>query len=233
MEGSHLWKLAKSQTQIREAIAYKNKKTFSQVYATEAFKRFDRVCKVRTKESLKVSLARLALGLRAKGASFHPDNFTFPDTAQMLVDSFKEKNGTDELNSSQKRIIRQYIDHCTEISLDKISDELRDMGVDGDKEKPSQSRLHMKPSQYIKVKKMLKQKSILEFVKFGFNYGTFCRPASKYIVELSQLSFYDRTVSYIEINNEKITDKRVIFALQDKYPVQTITHRAVAIENFM
>ena len=43
--------------------------------------------------------------------------------------------------------------------------------------------------------------------------------------------FYNRTVKYIEINGEKITDSKTIQLLGEKFKIKTLTHRACMLQD--
>ena len=61
---------------------------------------------------------------------------------------------------------------------------------------PYTSHLHLSP--------------LLWFLKFGVKTWTFVRPSTIYIIEISNMKFYNRTVHYVELNGKKYLKKEMI-----------------------
>ncbi len=231
IEGTDKYKIASSNATKSDIQKQKAVETMAEFYETESVKKFMQNNTSKTKLDHASRIGRICTGITFPNFKIHPDNWIHPETTQLITQLFKEKNQSEKLNISQKRLIRQWLLHGLELPLKGMRTELVRLGIDGDKPKPQSSRLHMITEQYQKTKEILKEDEFY-FNNFGFSHGTFCRPSTKYTVKVDDLIFYNRTVNFIEVNGEKITNKKLILALKDNFEVKTYTHRACKLEVF-
>jgi len=178
---------------------------------------------------------QLCFGNVVKDFRINPDFWQKEETTQHVVSLIKLKRGlanSEKLPHSHRLAIRNFIIYGLQLTLTKAEGER--LGISGEKDKPKLSTLHMKEEQYSQSKQILLDEknnfSLTDYLKFGFRYGTFCRPSSMYLVETDKLVFYDRVIKYIEINDEKITDKKIIQALSNQFEIKQYSHRACTLD---
>ena len=232
LEGTDNYKIFNSKMSKREVDLNKMIETSGEFMEAETTQRFLEKCTRKNKMVVLGQIQRICLGKKFPSVKIHPDNIIFPDTFEILASEQRKRLGTQKLDWSFRQICRTWISKGMGISLESNKELLAEMGLDGDKDKPKNSRLYMKKEQYDHAKSLLKNDEV-NFCKFGFRYWTFCRPSSMYIVEPRDLRFYDRTVSYIELKNGKrITDPDLVQELSEKYKIYTSTKRACSLEIF-
>ncbi len=230
---SHFYKKASSRTDKATALLKKDIETKPEFYRTKAVKEFQENMTAKHKKMVLGWAYRICTGKTFKGFRIHPDEWNGLDTARTIRDLYYEKNGRQKLSHYQKGYLRTWLANAYGFSLEENATKLRKMGIDGDKDKAKRASLHIDDAVYQKIKRILKKEDYTRYLKFGFSHGTFCRPSSRYIVRLDQLAFYYRTIQYVQVNGEMISNKNVVLALQDKYKVTQYTHRAAAVNQFL
>ena len=248
IEGSDKYKLVHDSTTKSQTEFQKHLETMSEYMKTETITRWLENNKSKKILDAVVSFGRICTGQTIKGLKIHPDFYIHPDTTKLIIKELSEKKYSGkQIPRSLRMAIRSFLIYGKELKLSQAESDR--LGISGEKEKPKASTLELEKNQYDKCIEILQGYEQIDcnnrglsqsydiangryFLKFGFRFWTFGRPSTMYIVRCNQLVFYDRTVNYIEVNNEKITDKRIVEALKDDYKIKTLTHRACHIPDY-
>ena len=154
--------------------------------------------------------ARLCLGEVDPSFYIHPDGITADNWKEVIIQMKNlqlKKSNLKKLNYGNRQVLRHIVIYGLGITLSKTEAEL--LGIGGDKPTPKSDDLRISSEQVLASKKILK-KSLLEFLKFGVKTWTFCRPSTMYLIEISHLKFYDRTVKFVEIDGKRNYKKDTI-----------------------
>ena len=151
--------------------------------------------------------ARICLGIRVKEFKINPDNWNHPEDTITIVKLLQKQAKVDLLPNTTRQVIRHFVMYGLEKTISQ--EEGIKLGLSGEKMQPKNATLEMSKEQYDTTKQLLK-KNTQKFVEFGFKYFTFCRPSIFYTIKTDQITFYDRQIEYIEVNNKKIYKKEII-----------------------
>lgn len=246
IEGSDSYKLRNSSDSRATLQEMKLFETLAEFNSCESIKNWKSNNNAKRLDDKLVWFSRLCTGKIIPNFKLNPDFYDTEETTKLIVSKLKEIRGlsnSEMLPQHIRQTLRSFIIYGKNETLSTAKGER--LGLSGEKASPSIATLHMKPEQYNKTVMLIRegievnvvvgnmQVSKVDrqtYLKFIFRYWTFCRPSSMYIVKCDDLEFYDRTVKYIEINGEKISDKKVIQALGDKYEIKEYTHRACTVE---
>ncbi len=187
--------------------------------------------------------ANICLGITAPEFKIHPDFWNHPETTLECVKALKKVTGKDQLGGSIRQTLRYFINLGLEISTSKA--ENKQLGLEGDKGKPQVSDLEMSREQYDKVMKITKDAKYYyswnnDFIKFGVRYWTSIRISASFAIEMNNIKFFDRKQIYVELNNEKIFNSKVIDFIKnisiimpdikDKIPIKELITRSCSIK---
>ncbi len=232
VEGTHQYELADAKTTkndvIREAIASTNEFLQCDVIKNWAKKKPN---SIHAKE--RQQFANVCMGLYGD-FKINPDAWMHPDTTiecVAMLDKYYGITAPDEMPTSMRQTIRHFLKYGLEYQLDK--EEGEELRISGQKPEPKASRLDLPDEDYPKVKALMNEHSRTVFVKGGMRLWMGFRPSVTYTIRCDELEFYDRTVQYIEVDGEKITDKKFINILKKANPeleIKTLKHRAVFAE---
>ena len=230
IEGSSRYKLIDDTSTKKSVDLTKQINSMSEFYETESVKQFLENCTTKNKNGIITFIGRICTGQRFKDFKIHPDNWMHPETTKEIIRLQRELTNKDRIYSTFRIMVRAWLSNGLGISLESNTQQLIKMGLDGDKDKPKASKLHMTKEQYNAVIKNLENDKT-SLCKFAFRYWTFCRPSSMYIVKTDDLIFYDRTIKYIQLNGDKITDPHQVEILSKDYPIKTFTHRSAMLQD--
>jgi len=233
IEGTFKYKLIGDRATVQTVDSTRKISTKNDFYSSETANRFLENATMKNKKTFLAKIERICTGKRSKDFKIHPDNWLHPETTKEVIKLERQIQGRERLGASWRINLRSWIENGLGIPLEANAQQLRKMGLDGDKEEPKLSKQHMKKEQYDYVKKLLKPE-LQNFCKFGFRYWTFCRPSVLYMVKTSDLIFYERELKYVQINGDRITDPKEVKALvKNNFQVeQTLKHRACRLEDF-
>lgn len=185
------------------------------------------------KEKQIKTIELICLGKKYKGFRINPDSIAFPEDIKTIVALERKRRNIDRLTHAFRQSLRDLVQNGLKHPLSKT--EAKTLGIDGDKGKPHTSRLFMTDKQYDDIKEILKQDKRL-FCEFGFNFWTFVRPSIRYTVEVDDLEFYDRTVTYAELpSGKRISDKDTVDFIATIKPelIKKYTHRACRMQDVL
>lgn len=158
----------------------------------------------------------------------NPDSWIHPQDTENIIAEVRANLKTDLLPHGFRDLIRAFLIYGLKYQL--LEAESLRLGIPLPKDKPVNARLNCSTERYDKILDSLESSERL-FCIFGFSFGTFCRPSSRYIVKCSDLFFFDRKTDFIQFKDGTIeTDPKKISQLRDNYQVETKIQRAVDLE---
>jgi len=178
------------------------------------------------------TLKRICLGKRKglKDWKINPDSWIHPKDTVDFIAFAKEKLGVDELPSGIVIALRAFIIYGLKYNLSEA--EGNSLGISGDKAEPATAHLEMKSDTYESCLKQLEDE-ISYYVKFGFSFHTFVRPAIRYTIKIDDLKFYDRTIKYAKIDDEIVTEPKILQLLKNEgIEIHSKTQRACTVMVF-
>lgn len=239
IEGTNYYALSETTVTGSEQIQ-KELLTQSEFYQCQTIKNWLANNTAKGETKLIAQFINICLGNYNSKFKINPDNWKHPETTQQLKLALEEHYGKKIFPWGVRQSVRQFLDKGCGVKLQKS--EMDRLGFSGDKGKPQIATLHMKREQYNQCKELLK-KDLVNFVKFGFSYWTFCRPSSKYIVKIDQIEFFDRVVEYVQkadgtiiTDPDRVKDYKEFVELNpqlaDKIKILARTERAARLELF-
>lgn len=236
VEGTKMYQIAEQNNTKRTILEelYSN----SEIMNTQLMKNWKQNNNAKKEPERFTTFANLCLGIVNPKFKMHPDSLTRESWEPIIknaVAAIKEAKGITKLGWSDKQMLRHAVMYGLEIEIPTAKAEK--LGIDGIKDQPRVNALHISKERYEQCKNILKKSQRKELLpKFGFKISTFVRPSIVYTVKTDDPIFYDRTVKYVEIDNERITSKKIIDFIDklliifpqatEKIKIGTYTHRA-------
>lgn len=240
--GSQRYQLA-NQNKTKSDFS-KNEITNSKFYnECETIKRMVEKMSCESPQIFITCLARICLGIRTPKFKINPDFWNHPETTIQCVKILKEEEGRDQLTYQVRQALRYFINLGLGIPTTKLENKY--LGIEGDKAKPSNADLEMLREQYEEAKKITNVKDGFyswnnDYLKFGVKFWISVRPSAMYPIEISNIKFFDRSQTFVELESKKFFKNEVIDfmkllksvmpELEKKIPIQKLVTRACSIK---
>lgn len=164
-------------------------------------------------ENFMTAFANICLGNKAPEFKIHPDLWNHPETTIQCVKALKKAIGKDQLPWSMRQTLRYFIN--LGLGIPTTKSENKQLGLSGDKDKPKNADLSITKEQYNQIKKITKDAKYYynwnnDYIKFGVRYWLSVRISASFAIQMNNIKFFDRKQIYVELNNEKIFNSKVI-----------------------
>ncbi|GIU71682.1 MAG: hypothetical protein KatS3mg003_1161 [Candidatus Nitrosocaldaceae archaeon] len=231
IEGTNKYKLVNQNYDARKAALIITSE--DEFYNCETIQRWlKHANKVKHEMRAISTFRRLCLGEITSEFKINPDRWMHPETTEQVVDILLRHFNKVKLPSYIRSCIRRFIKFGLGLPLGK--DEALELGITGAKDSiGNYADVSFTKEQYERAKQILKNEPKIVRLKFWVKFWTFARPSTIYTIELDNIEFYDRKVTYIELpNGRKITDNQIIELLKDRYGIKEKIERACRLKVF-